>query len=268
MQSAEVGPARERDLTRRERVADGARIGEVEHQAVRATAVVEDREFAAAELEDDVAAAGDDQLVGDVDDLVDEFDRLHEPRIDRSGGLRDVEQRRGPGQIGNDREGCGDEVQERLDRRGVFLDFLGDRLDEIREVGAQVEADVLEADEFQAVGEEAPLQVAERPEVVDAIAQAPVEHEFGDDAREVRRGTGDQRIGQAQARVEVDNGLSADHGDDVEVTQLVEGQLVVGRLVAVGNIDGERGTQVRGALVVVGGELEEAERAGDAAAGD
>ncbi len=98
------------------------------------------------------AAEGQDHVFPDVgrngidegDDVGDGFDHA---RIDFAKEAGDVEERDGlAGQVADDRDRRGEDIDKWLDRIGDILDTLDEGLEEVGEERAEVQADVFEGD--------------------------------------------------------------------------------------------------------------------------
>jgi len=140
------------------------------------------------------------------------------------------------------------------------------RAEEVRDEGAEVEADVAELDDLQALGHRI-ADVGKLDQLAfGAVADVPVEEEVADDLREhLRRRLADQVAVELELEAEVDHRLGRDADVDADVAEVAEAELGLARVDAVLDVDAERGAEMRVA-VVVGIELQEGEAAGKAGA--
>src|SRR5882672_5753749 len=124
--------------------------------------VVEQVEVAAAATatsdQHDIAKRQDQGLTSrDIGDGVDEGDdvgdRFDHARIDVAKESGNIEQRhRLAGQVADDRDGRGEDIDEGLERIGDFLDSLDQWPQEIGEEGAQIKTDIFESDVIEVEG--------------------------------------------------------------------------------------------------------------------
>ena len=260
-----VERAVETEVRRRvDRIEGRAEIGQrIRQVSGHAAGFVEDLE--AAERDDDVRDVGRnavDQLYH-ADDVPDQADV---ELIRRGDLLRDVEQRDGlAGQVRDHRDRRGDDVDQRLQRLGDLLHLLDDRLDVVADEAAEVEADVVELDDLQAVLDRIADRVERDETAVGTVADAPLEQEVGDDLREHRACARHQITVQLQREREIDLGVRGNAGVDADVAEIGQADASVVAVLFL-EIDGD-GRAEPGVALVVGLDLQERELAGDAAAG-
>ena len=275
---------------RREALGAGCRLAgerrvEVESQVVRcletAAAGIAEIERGARQRQLRTGAAGvvqretaevDQDACGVRRDAVDERDdlgdRLDERDVDVAEKPRDVEQRGRACQVGDHGDRRGDDVDQRLDGLGDLLHGAEHRAHEVADEGAEVEADVLELDDLEAI-EHGIADIAQRDVLAQrAIADAPVQEELADDLREGRRGAGHEVAVQLQGEREFRRGVRGDPGGQAEAPELGESETLVTCVAAVVDIDRKGRPQAGTAGVtrvdvrVFGGQLQECQPAG------